>query len=388
MSSRNREPSVIRAFPWASLDSTTRAEAESLRDAHRWARRYVQFTALKEALGQIVGAKVQAWVTRARPLSKAGPFGEGYAVALSTGESPANRAVARVEAECALATTLVAHAIRRTPPVVVDTTATRPGEMAGALAAVLLSAARRSHASAALRVVWAGNATALDGEVSRPEEDPIAIALTVLVADEAYAARVVLARGVTCSAPPAAWNRAALSGLGSIPLSLPILACAVPIAAADVASLRRGDVVVPGGFPLVRTPGEDWVGPVLLSAPGGAVGIGANLSEGNRLVLRGEGVSLDETEAAMDESDGSPAIVDAVGEIPVVLRVEIGQARMLAREWASLSRGDIVALGQRVGERVILRVGGVVVGRGELVDIEGEVGVRVVERVAEEPAGP
>ncbi len=378
----------MRAFPWGSLDSTTRAEAASLRDAHRWARRYVRFPALNAALGQIAGAKVQARVTRARPLSKAGPFGEGYALALSTGDSPQNRVVARVEAECALGTALVAHAIRRTPPVVVDTTATRSGEIAGALAAVLTSAARRSHASAALRVAWAGKATALDGEISPPEEDPIAIALTVLVADEAYAARVVLARSVTSSAPAPAWNRAALSGLGSIRLAMPILACAVPIAAADVASLRRGDVVVPGGFPLVRTPGDEWVGPVLLSAPGGPVGIAANLSESNRLVLGGEGVSLNETEAEMDESDGSPAIVNAVGEIPVVLRVEIGQAQMLAREWASVSRGDIVALGQRVGERVILRVGGVVVGRGELVDIEGEVGVRVVERVAEEPAGP
>jgi flagellar motor switch/type III secretory pathway protein FliN len=47
-----------------------------------------------------------------------------------------------------------------------------------------------------------------------------------------------------------------------------------------------------------------------------------------------------------------------------------------------LARGDVLALGRRIGEPVILRVGGVAVARGDLVDIDGEVGVRITERVA------
>jgi flagellar motor switch/type III secretory pathway protein FliN len=71
-----------------------------------------------------------------------------------------------------------------------------------------------------------------------------------------------------------------------------------------------------------------------------------------------------------------------VGDVPVVVRVEVGEARMIAREWAALARGDVVTLGRRVGERVLLRVGGVPVARGELVSVDGEVGVRIVERIA------
>jgi flagellar motor switch/type III secretory pathway protein FliN len=53
---------------------------------------------------------------------------------------------------------------------------------------------------------------------------------------------------------------------------------------------------------------------------------------------------------------------------------------MRAREWASLSPGDVVALGRRIGEAVTLRVGGVTVARGELVDLDGEIAVRILGR--------
>ena len=54
--------------------------------------------------------------------------------------------------------------------------------------------------------------------------------------------------------------------------------------------------------------------------------------------------------------------------------------------WAVLARGDVVTLGRRVGEPVLLRVGGIPVARGDLVEIDGEVGVRIVERLAEDVA--
>ena len=86
----------------------------------------------------------------------------------------------------------------------------------------------------------------------------------------------------------------------------------------------------------------------------------------------------------MSDSDRKPdALVDAVGEVPVVVRVEIGIAEMRAREWAALGAGDVVALGRKIGEPVTLRVGGVAVARGELVDLDGEVGVRILGRTEE-----
>jgi flagellar motor switch/type III secretory pathway protein FliN len=93
-------------------------------------------------------------------------------------------------------------------------------------------------------------------------------------------------------------------------------------------------------------------------------------------------------EAEVSESDESDELLQAIGEVPVVVRVEVGEARMPAREWATLQRGDVIALGRRVGERVVLRVGGVPVARGDLVEIDGEVGVRIVERTTAAEAAP
>jgi flagellar motor switch/type III secretory pathway protein FliN len=45
-------------------------------------------------------------------------------------------------------------------------------------------------------------------------------------------------------------------------------------------------------------------------------------------------------------------------------------------------QGDVLGLGRRIGEPVVLRVGGLAIARGDLVEIEGEVGVRVIERIA------
>ncbi len=90
----------------------------------------------------------------------------------------------------------------------------------------------------------------------------------------------------------------------------------------------------------------------------------------------------------MQDAGKESALVNAIGEVPVVLRVELGEAVMSARDWASLSPGDVIGLGRRVGDHVLLRVGGVPVARGELVDIDGEVGVRIIARLAEEPTSP
>ena len=84
----------------------------------------------------------------------------------------------------------------------------------------------------------------------------------------------------------------------------------------------------------------------------------------------------------MDEHEASPSLVEALGEIPVVVRVEIGRVEMLAREWAAVGEGDVISLGHPVGQPVLLRVGSQVVARGDLVEVDGEVGVRVTDRLA------
>jgi flagellar motor switch/type III secretory pathway protein FliN len=168
---------------------------------------------------------------------------------------------------------------------------------------------------------------------------------------------------------------------------LPVVACSTLATAADVATLRVGDALVPlrgaeRKWPLSR--GVDSpAGPVLLAAPSAQLGLRSELGEDGRLVLGGAlELLLDaETQMASDEND---ALVTALGDVPVVVRVEIGEAVMTARDWASLGRGDIVPLSRRVGGPVVLRVGGVPIARGELVDLDGEVAVRIIERLTGE----
>jgi flagellar motor switch/type III secretory pathway protein FliN len=122
---------------------------------------------------------------------------------------------------------------------------------------------------------------------------------------------------------------------------------------------------------------------VVLASPFEEAGVRATLGDDGRLVLGGELQDLGwlgEVNVADTDDTGRDALIDAVGEVPVVVRVEIGLAEMRAREWAALGPGDVIALGSRIGEPVTLRVGGAAVARGELVDLDGEMGVRILGR--------
>ena len=127
--------------------------------------------------------------------------------------------------------------------------------------------------------------------------------------------------------------------------------------------------------------------PVLLAAPSAELGLRASLGADDRLVLGGTLEPLVGAETHMAPEDNE-SLITALGDVPVVVRVEIGEVVMTARDWASLGRGDVVALSRRVGGPVVLRVGGVPVARGELVELDGDVAVRIVERLPTEETKP
>jgi type III secretion system YscQ/HrcQ family protein len=368
-------------FPWKSLDAISKADVSALHAARRWAARHLRLDGVERSVSDLVGAPVRIRLRRVRRQRDAPAFGEGYGVALEGETLGSATSAAVIQVESALAAAVVARAIDRTPARIHDASTASPA-IAGALAAVLAASARRAGATIPMRVVAAGGAADLQANVERAGHEGVAVELTVTVGDEAYRARVVVAPHPAILAAPSGWTRQALSALGSMPLSLPVVAAVCHAAAADVASLRPGDALMLPQWPLARTvDGRGWVGPVLLAAPTAEAGIRAELGDEGRLVLRGDAQPLWVREAEMTESELSNAIVDAVGEIPVLIRVEIGEARMAARDWAALERGDVLALGRRIGDPVVLRVGGVPVATGELVQIDGDIGVRIVERV-------
>jgi flagellar motor switch/type III secretory pathway protein FliN len=373
--------SAVRPFPWRSLPSTTRAAAAAAHDLRRWARAHVDAGRLVATLGELVHAPLRVTLRRIEPARAAGPLHGGAGVAFAVAEAPHLARSALVEVDGALLGAVVARALQRPPAQVVDPAAVVTPGAAGALAAVLLAGLRRAHEGSAFRVLAAGPAAALEFDVVAHAGEALAATLTVLVADEAYEARVVVPRTALLARTDARWDAGTLASLGGTPLSVPVVAHAVVLAAADLAALAPGDALLLPGWPLEREGGA-LRGPVVLAAPGADAGISAQLAPDGRIVLRGEQAILRAPEAEMNEVTEQGGVVDTVGEVPVVVRVEIGEASMTAREWAQLGTGDVVVLGRRVGEPVTVRVGGVAVARGDLVEVDGEVGVRIAERVS------
>jgi type III secretion protein Q len=378
-------PVRVRPFPWGALDTTTRAEASVLRDLRRWVAAHTNLERLPVVLGELVGAAVEVRVRHARPLTQPqGP--EGWvAVALASADAPKLERAVVVEVDAPLAATLVTRALRRKPPVVVSAGAAPSAGLLGGVAAILAAALRRAHGEAPTRVLAAGPAPALERDLARTGQEIVVVTLTVLVGDDAFAARVLAPRSALLGLPLVPWGADPAAALGPIPIALPIVACTVTTTAAELATLGPGDALMVAVWPLARSSSRPGVltGKVLLAAPASDVGIEAQLVDDGRLVLGGDLAPL---RAAQDAEKGGEmdrsAFVEAIGDVPIVVRVEVGEAQMTAREWATLGRGDVVALGRRVGEQVVLRVGGVAVARGELVELDGEIGVRIVERLA------
>jgi flagellar motor switch/type III secretory pathway protein FliN len=417
------------SFPWRLLDRVTKTDLAFLREARRYASSVIPTRRLAEALEEQLRARIEVRVRRIDRLSSPGGFDDAIAVALSPSGSSRGDARILVEAERPLALAVVAHALSARPrlgpgPASFGQTPLGPASLGqasfeqasfgltplgqaplgqsppgqaslgptltGAFAAVIASAVRRSRPSEPGQRVAPGAAADLEADLLRLYGSALALSLTVLIADDAFAARIVVAGDPMRAAFADAgedWTRQDLARLGGTPLSLPLVAVAFRSMTAEMAAIRRGDVIVPEGWPLTKTQGEGWRGRLWLAAPGENTGLRAEVGDDERLMLAGESDPLCGTEAEMDNLDES-TLVTSLGDVPVVVRVEVGEATMSAREWASVGRGDVIALGRRVGERVLIRIGGVPVARGELVDIEGEVGVRITGRIRADGDAP
>ena len=382
-----RSPTV-RRFPWHGLERTSRSEVEAVRDVRAWAAAHLDMPRLTSVLGELLKAKVDVLLQGVRRSGGPGLAG-GAAVLLARADAPELAQAMLVEVDMALAAAALMCVAKRQPPAVLQPGASASAQIAGGMAAIVMAALRRAHLGHVLRILSAGPAAALEADMARLGQDLLSVTLTVLLADDAYEARVVVPRSAVLGVASPRWDAAALAGLGVTPLSVPVVISAVRATTTDLASLQVGDAWMLGR-PLTRGSDGAWVGPVLLAAHGASTGVTADLRQDGRIVLGGE-VALvcapdAEMETNMGDAKGEGGLIDTVGDVPVVVRAEIGEARMAAREWAALTRGDVLTLGRRVGESVVLRVGGVPVARGDLVEVDGEIGVRIVERIAQDMA--
>jgi flagellar motor switch/type III secretory pathway protein FliN len=391
---------AAREFPWAGLEPVSRGDANLLRALRRWASGALEVEAIASAASDVVGARVQVLVRRVEPEPSGSHLDGAIGITLASLDSTGARRPFRVEAERALAAACVARVLRRPPPTIADASGSTPW-MAGAFGAVVLATLRRAHGGCGFAVTKADAMPSPEPEGARDDawwadEGAVGVLCTVLVGDDAYLARVGVPRRSAALAPGPLWGVVGLRRLGATPLTLPLVASAWTSTAAEIVGLRAGDVILPAAWAISRGADGRLAGTLRLSSPAAVDGIAVELGADGVLVLRGEaealwsalgtdsGVKGREGGAGMADSDDTAALVNALGDVPVVVRVELGEATLPAREWASLHRGDVITLGSRIGERVLLRVGGVAVARGDLVDVEGELGVRIAERIGDD----
>lgn len=373
-------------FPWTSLESFSATEASAVRRLRRALSSMIPLEALASALAELCSAPVSIFVRRVR---RADPRAEqglddaiGVLLAPADARSPAERML--VEVEGLLAASFVSRALRARAPRITDPSRAVTPQVAGALAAVLASAARKSGAGGVLRVVAAGPAAALARDLVQSTTHATSAWLTICVAEDAFHARITVpdAAALVPPRPTPEETRAAFLRMGEAQLAIPLVATTCLALRHDVGALATGDAFLPGTFALRASASGDLIGDVSLVPARAERGLAAQLAENGQLVVRGlvESHPLShEPESPQPMSDTNDTI-QVLEEVPVVVRVELGAVEMTAREWTELGPGDIVSLRRKIGDPAVLRIGGAEVARGELVVVDGEYGVRIVSR--------
>jgi flagellar motor switch/type III secretory pathway protein FliN len=348
-----------------------------MRDARRAVRRAVDERKIGEALSELLGDHVSVLVSDVRVVAGELPALRGVVVSFRTADDAVR---VQLDVEHELARVLVGRVIGK-PARLGDPRASAAPEIEGGLVALACSVARRAHGSKeALRPIGPGPLRFDAGERR------IEVHATILIGADAYGAEATLQIRRPFELDPGD-AIADLASLAALPIVLPVVAATSRAEAADVLNLSPGDVWLPGaGWSVHHDPATRagaLAGSVLLAAPGAERAIRATIGEGGQIMVVGvETLQHDVEATAMSGNKDDPAAIsEAILDAPVVVRVELGAVTLTAREWSALRAGDVISIGRRVSEPVVLRIAGMEVARGELVDIEGELGVRIREQV-------
>jgi flagellar motor switch protein FliN len=82
-------------------------------------------------------------------------------------------------------------------------------------------------------------------------------------------------------------------------------------------------------------------------------------------------------DAGMEKYD-----INLILDIPLEMRVELGQVRMLVHDLLQLGQGSIIDLKKPVGDQLDIFVGNKLVARGEVVVVEEKFGIRVTDIIS------
>ena len=71
--------------------------------------------------------------------------------------------------------------------------------------------------------------------------------------------------------------------------------------------------------------------------------------------------------------------IASLGEVPVVIEVELDRRTVPARDVLALEEGSVIGTSRSAGENIDIYIGGALVGFGEIVVIENMIGVRITD---------
>lgn len=359
---------MVAPYPWHALPRVAAAHVDAVarvRRAYPAVRAGDVAAQLSSLLGQSVAIEVRRVST-----GRAALGGRGDLVSLSDGDGAITL---ELEAELALAVASLLAGGKL--PRIARGRNVEP-EVLGAVAGV---------------VQWLARSVGVDVALSSESiADAVTLDLKVVVGVLRTAARLAVAVPERDRSPSSAET---LRRLGETPLALPVVIASGVGRASDLADCAAGDVVIVD----VRCTG--------LVAPHRSAGVAARAhppdASGRQRVTLEEGrvelaappepneearAMIDETGATMQLQalDDTPRsrLSDDLAELPMAVRVELGNVTLTAREWGAMGPGDVLVLDTRVGDPVSLRINGKVLARGELVEVDGAVGVRITERAS------
>jgi len=89
-----------------------------------------------------------------------------------------------------------------------------------------------------------------------------------------------------------------------------------------------------------------------------------------------------EEEKAKTANSQSRYDLDLIMDIPLDVRVELGQVKMLVSDLLQLGQGSVIDLKKPVGEQLDIYIGDKLIARGEVVVADEKLGIRVTDIVS------
>jgi flagellar motor switch protein FliN/FliY len=89
-----------------------------------------------------------------------------------------------------------------------------------------------------------------------------------------------------------------------------------------------------------------------------------------------------ETQGAEEPGINQKYDIDLILDVPLDVRVELGQVKMVVNDLLQLGQGSIVELNKHISDQVDVFIGDKLIARGEVVVVEEKLGIRLTDIIS------